>query len=578
LTVAAILLDSAFKGVLILALCGGAAVVLRRASAAARHQVWSLAVVGLCLLPALGATVPAWRAPVLPWSTGAAPKPVPAGDSAPLVQFQARIDPARFGPGHVDPPTAGVATAPTGIVIIWGLGFLIAATRLLLRLTAAGVRNVRASAITDGAWVALLAEITRQYAIRRPVSLRVDAASAIPATWGLRRPVVLLPVDALDWPRERMRAVLLHELAHVARGDFLVQTLAGVACALHWFNPLAWLAERRLREECELASDDRVLGAGLRPADYATHLVEVLQSARGSREAPRAALAMGLRNRFEDRVRALLDGGRPRGPLAPRRRALMALAAAGLILPLAFVRIEARAHDAPKLERLPGGMTIEVLGISTHPSKGATWWGPDGKPLDRPPCDPLDGAVTLPAGPHTEIVVRITGLPEGESLRWHPTSSQSQGTSPPRKDGKPAPGLERCVAQFTPGLAACELHFDITLGPWETERVFDGKHGGGITKGDRAFFIGKAHETRQGTTLTLAHNIADRVVRVVAIDHDGREHQPTSDHQGGAGHFSGLDVEFDLPPAQIREFRLQSRKVGRFEIKNVALSPDEPRC
>jgi hypothetical protein len=95
----------------------------------------------------------------------------------------------------------------------------------------------------------------------------------------------------------------------------------------------------------------------------------------------------------------------------------------------------------------------------------------------------------------------------------------------------------------------------------------------GITQGERAFFFGKARQTRQGTTLALAHNIADRVVRVVAIDEQGREHHPISDDQGGAGHFSGLDVEFDLPPAQIREFRLQSRQVGRFEIKNVALRP-----
>jgi hypothetical protein len=137
----------------------------------------------------------------------------------------------------------------------------------------------------------------------------------------------------------------------------------------------------------------------------------------------------------------------------------------------------------------------------------------------------------------------------------------------------PLPGLEASLAHFPEGLAACDLHFDIAMGPWTTERVFDGKRSTGFSTGERAFFFGKARETRQGTALVLAHNITDRVVRVVAIDEKGREHQPTSDGQGSAGHLSGIDVEFDLPPSTIREFQLQSRQVGRFEIKNVALRP-----
>src|SRR5262249_48334048 len=146
----------------------------------------------------------------------------------------------------------------------------------------------------------------------------------------------------------------------------------------------------------------------------------------------------------------------------------------------------------------------------------------------------------------------------------------------PRKDGSPVPALARAVARFTEEPATCVLHFDIAMGPWTTERVFDGKRTMGVSKGDRAFFIGKARDTTQGTALALAHNITDRVVRIVAIDERGRPHEPRSDDQGSAGHFSGVDVEFDLNSRAIREFQLQSRPVGRFEIKNVALQPRKP--
>jgi beta-lactamase regulating signal transducer with metallopeptidase domain len=586
----AIIADSAIKGTVILALAGVFAVGCRRAPASVRHLAWALAVVGLCVLPALSVIVPRWGLPVLPPSVVGETAPSPTRAAARPDPFRAEVDPERIllaRDGQVaatvtaDPEAVNNGTAERSatrrwtswVLFLWAGGVSIVAARVLVSLVAAGHKGRRAAAITDGPWAAIVAEIAARYGIRRRVSLRVTSGGTIPATWGLRRPVVLLPVEAMDWPQDRLRAVLSHELAHVARGDFLVQTVARFACALYWFNPLVWLAERRLRAECEQASDDLVLGAGLTPSDYATHLVEVLLAARRGREAPLGALAMGRRNGLEDRLRAILDGERSRCRLSSRRVALTTLAAGCTVLPLGFVRLEARAHDAPRLERLPKGMTVEVVGVSTHPSGPATWWGPDGTPLAEAPCDPPLEAVDSPGKEVREIVARIKGLPEKATVNWYSTQSYSRRIPAPQKAGVPVPGLERVLAEFPKGTASCDLHFDLALGAWTTERGHGGGKSIGIQKDDRAFFFGKARETRQGTAITVAHNITDRDVRVVAIDRDGQERLPNSSSSGGAGHLMGLDAEFDLPPGQIREYRLQSRPVGRFEIKNVALQP-----
>ena len=158
---------------------------------------------------------------------------------------------------------------------------------------------------------------------------------ALLVTWGIRSPKILLPAAANAWPDERIRVVLAHELAHVRRNDWLSQLSAELLRALYWFNPLVWLASRRLREESERACDDAVLETGVDAPAYATHLLEVAKGFSAYRRAWSPAPAIASPSHLERRVRAMLNARLNRRPLTRLARVAIVIAVVGITLPIA---------------------------------------------------------------------------------------------------------------------------------------------------------------------------------------------------------------------------------------------------
>ena len=106
--------------------------------------------------------------------------------------------------------------------------------------------------------------------------------------------------------RLAVRAVLLHEVIHVARFDWPVRTIARIARAAYWFNPLIWWAVRRLDLEQELACDEEVLALGTGASDYACHLLGVARHAVPTPSPAIPALGMARRTHLEERIMSIL--------------------------------------------------------------------------------------------------------------------------------------------------------------------------------------------------------------------------------------------------------------------------------
>ena len=138
------------------------------------------------------------------------------------------------------------------------------------------------------------------------------------------------------------------------------------------------------------------------------------------------------------------------------------------------------------------------------------------------------------------------------------------------RDGKPLPGLSEMTALVLADAGACTVRFKVAAGPWKTIQTW-GKNPGSVGGIDASYIFSRAIATKNGTTLSVTHNIQDKPVRVVAVDGDGKVHPAEIRSGGGAANFRQIVVEFDQPPEQIKEFWLQSRPYESVEILGIAL-------
>ena len=510
------------RATVILLLGGMVVVLLRRSSSSARHAVLGLTVAGLLLLPFLSSVLPSWELAVLPAEkpavgasrriegTGSAgtdagltagapalrsPKGHVARAARPSSVIKAARPPEPSAPASIgDERTKGedLPPGPRGwpalawLAVAWALGAVVGVLKigrsaLLARRTRQG-----AAELVDPAWTSEVEHASRALGLRSRVLLLMSDAVRVPIVHGYQSPAIVLPTSAAQWPPDRRRAFLLHELAHVRRQDWPLQVLGHLARALYWPHPLAWWLVRRLRAEAERASDDCVLLAGMPAPDYAEHL---LQAARDLGRAPQpdAVLAVVERSHFEDRLLALLDPRLSRRALGRRLFGFAAAMAFTVVLGVAGLQPVARAvSERPesrgqgdrvaRSEPVVGEPSVDRLHdrAAVPPRASAPSASPSASPA-KGSTDPGDSEPAPELAPEGEEPVPLEGETSHEETAWPLAPPTPQPSATPAAIARPVIRISTDLVQIDAVVTDKDGKGVVDLRPEDIEVFEDGR-------------------------------------------------------------------------------------------------------
>jgi beta-lactamase regulating signal transducer with metallopeptidase domain len=293
------------KGLILFGLAYVATRFFPSLSAEHKHSIWFLIVLGLVVLP-----VGRLFVPLVPITLHYSNPHSLSRLLALPVSFTERVgsiidaSSANVGSSGVSAPRlflllpAGLWLAGLVIFILRYMGGRISLSRLAV--VQADSQLLRLS----------LVELAGRMRIKREVSVVYCSRCAIPLTYGLLHPRIMLPSASRGWPAERLRAVVVHELAHIKRADWLCNTVTYFVCAFLWFNPLAWLAREYMLREAEICCDRSVLISGMKATEYVSAMVGIARDAKGQFLLPGAYGIIGTKSLLRERIVRVLDLGR----------------------------------------------------------------------------------------------------------------------------------------------------------------------------------------------------------------------------------------------------------------------------
>lgn len=348
--------EFAVRSSLVLAVALAALWSLRRQPAALRHWLLAAALLLAAAQPVIKRVVPQLPIGNAQWTAGQVPSAPAAVTTDVAFEIPASVSGASATSWRVWAFRLWIAGA------VFSLGVLLAG---IAWLTWLGFHCREAGS----SWQETAEEVRTLLRVRQRVRIAVTNHPAMLVTWGAIAPVILLPAGADGWPPDRIRLVLAHELAHLARRDWLIQLLAETGRALNWFNPLFWIACARLRRESEHACDDIVLDLGISSTSYASHLIDLARSfsVHGRTWLPAPSIARP--STLERRVRAMLNPQVNRRPVSRLRRAALAIILAALTVPIAAATAPAAGAPSGVLRdpsgRVLPGATVRLSAIGS---------------------------------------------------------------------------------------------------------------------------------------------------------------------------------------------------------------------
>jgi beta-lactamase regulating signal transducer with metallopeptidase domain len=402
-----------------------------RKTAGRRHLVWLAAFGILLLLPAFAAISPSLVHLIVP---------APVLSVAPAPDTLSAVLPAA-DPG---PDFFSLDTLLPAAFALWLAGVCLIALRGLA--AAFGLRALRRQSVVH--------EFGDLPQLDSRCELRISTAdeSCGPVTWGFLRPMILLPRESVLWPRERLEAVLLHETAHITRYDSLAQMLSLIACALYWPNPLAWFGARAMRREAEMAADDAVIVAGIKPSAYAGELLQLASEFLEAGPSTATALFMAAPSALEARVKSVLAPTQQRSGVT--KMDVLKIACAGLLATSALVLARpSLAQDAPQApvslpaEAAPSAPAIAVTPLaSPAPAEMATPAAPAAPATEATPATPATEASDDDANVRVRETVRTVHGRQVRHVEMTVTKAKLAAAQAQEELARVRPEIEKAIA------------------------------------------------------------------------------------------------------------------------------------
>jgi beta-lactamase regulating signal transducer with metallopeptidase domain len=322
----------------------------KRVRATFRYWIWMLVFIKLILPPSLSSptSLGYWYHD---WVAMARPAPL-AVVAVPVEKAPPETEPVGWALAHAEssapvpvravsqPPAASPRVTLTGqgvLFLLWLVGVLVLSVLLLQRVCF--VRRLIARSTPAGEpLLDLLSRCCDQMHIRQRVGLRLSPATFSPAVCGLFRPVILLPASLLQkLSSDDLRAVLIHELAHLKRGDLWLNSVQTLLQIVYFYNPFIWLANAMTRRVREQAVDEMVLVAlGAEAKSYSRTLVDIAEMAFFKANWTLRLIGVAeSKKSLEQRIKHILTRPIPKSAKLGLSGVLAVLVAATLLLPMA---------------------------------------------------------------------------------------------------------------------------------------------------------------------------------------------------------------------------------------------------
>jgi TonB family protein len=216
-----------------------------------------------------------------------APWGMPGVNNAPLIVPAWNV---HASPAAVTPGSPNLAAAVPWLAPLWILGVWIFVLAQVAGWISVSRLRTRGVCCAPDRWQNEMLRLRSRLRLTRPVRLLESCLADVPMVVGHIRPAVLMPIGLLaGLPAGQIEAILLHELAHIRRHDYLVNVLQRSVESLLFYNPAVWWLSRVIRTERENCCDDIVVATSGNAREYAIALTEIEEHRwPGSEVAPAA--------------------------------------------------------------------------------------------------------------------------------------------------------------------------------------------------------------------------------------------------------------------------------------------------